>query len=320
MVFGAWEPVHYCFLRHIDEINWTVDRKLTGVYLRSVPETLAPNVQRITVIGQESGQPEVDQVWLVFSREVFTDEEQVAGLVEVAFSLAPVKDKPSVWSVQPVSASPLVVFFPTVVSTNLGFLVQGPYRTTPSRDNIPRNDPWNQYLVKETSQVLIEALRWMKNERLLETSTLRCLPLEREKFPEGSMFHPLFETVRRALMQETLLPSHGFGYLSAVQAKLARTQDLRDLVSPAQVTALFGEPAVAWLTGDITQDRAPEIRQYVIRELLIAEITPALFVPRLTKAFLEAQPDEWVHKLYEFLGGQEAALRRRLKNCAVDTS
>jgi hypothetical protein len=301
------------FLRHIEEINWAVDGGATGVYLRSSPETLAPNVQRITVIGQESGKPEVDQVWLVFSREVFTDDDQPAGLVEVAFSLTQVKDKPDSWTVQPVSSSPLVVFFPTVVSTNLGFLVQGPYRTTPSRDNIPRNDPWNQYLVRETSAVLVEALRWMRDEKMLDTSTLRCLPLDREKFPEGSMFQPLFETVRQSLIREKLLPSHGYGYVSAGQAKLARTQDLRDLISPSQVTALFGEQAVAWLSGDITQDRAPEIRQYVMRELLITEITPALLVPRLTKPFLEAQSDEWILRLYEFLSGQEAALRRRLE-------
>src|SRR3546814_1729490 len=71
--------------------------------------------------------------------------------------------------VQPVAASPLVVFFPTVVPTNLGFLVQGPYRTTPSRDNIPRGEQWNQHLVKETSSLLVEAMRWMRDNEMLET-------------------------------------------------------------------------------------------------------------------------------------------------------
>src|SRR3546814_7753200 len=67
------------------------------------------------------------------------------------------------------AASPRVVFFPTVVPTNLGFLVQGPYRTTPSRDNIPRGEQWNQHLVKETSSLLVEAMRWMRDNELLET-------------------------------------------------------------------------------------------------------------------------------------------------------
>jgi len=33
-------------------------------------------VQRVTVIGQESGQPEVDQNWLVFRRDVFLLREK----------------------------------------------------------------------------------------------------------------------------------------------------------------------------------------------------------------------------------------------------
>ena len=49
-----------------------------------------------------------------------------------------------------------------------------------------------------------------------------------------------------------------------------------------------------------------------MRELDIDEITPTKLVPNLTKSFLEAQSDEWVLRLYEFLSGQEKALRRHL--------
>lgn len=142
-------PGALLFLRHIDEINWSVEGGASGFYLRNTPETLGPNVQRVTVIGQESGQPEVDQNWLVFHRDVFSAAGHKVGRVEIAFSLVAVKDAPGRWAVQPLAKSPLVVFFPTVVESHLGFLVQGPYRTTPSRDNIPPGDPWNQYLVRD---------------------------------------------------------------------------------------------------------------------------------------------------------------------------
>ncbi|MFM0260460.1 sacsin N-terminal ATP-binding-like domain-containing protein, partial [Paraburkholderia sediminicola] len=310
--FKRLGPGALLFLRNIDEITWRVAGEASGVYLRSSPEPLGSNVQRVTVIGQESGQQEVDQNWLVFHREVFPPGNEKVGHVEIAFSIVPVKDVPNRWSVQPVAASPLVVYFPTVVSTNLGFLVQGPYRTTPSRDNIPRGDPWNQYLVKETAELLVDALRWLRDQAMLDTSALRCLPLDREKFSEGSMFTPLFDRVREALTQEALLPRFGGGYVSARQAKLARTQDLRELFNPEQLAALGGDDLAAWLAGDITQDRAPEIRQYVIHELDVTEVTPATIVPRLTKDFLEAQTDDWIVKLYEFASGQEAAFRRHL--------
>lgn len=305
-------PGALLFLRHIDEINWSVEGGASGFYLRNSPETLGPNVQRITVIGKEDDRPEVDQNWLVFHRDVSSAERQKVGRVEIAFSLVAVKDAPGHWSVQPLAKSPLVVFFPTVVESHLGFLVQGPYRTTPSRDNIPPGEPWNQHLVRETSSLLVEAMRWMRDEAMLDVSALRCLPLDREKFPEDSRFAPMFDAVRQAFQEESLLPTFDNRHVTAHQAKLARTQELRELFSPEQVAALFGSEVAAWLSGDITQDKAPEIRQYLMRELDIDEITPTKLVPSLTKSFLETQSDEWVLRLYEFLSGQEKALRRHL--------
>lgn len=305
-------PGALLFLRHIDEISWSVEGGVSGFYLRNAPESLGPNVQRITVIGKEDDRPEVDQNWLVFHRDVFSADGYKVGRVEIAFSLVAEKDAPGRWAVQPLAKSPLVVFFPTVVESHLGFLVQGPYRTTPSRDNIPPGEPWNQQLVKETSSLLVEAMRWMRDNIMLDVAALRCLPLDREKFPQGSRFAPMFAAVQQAFQDEKLLPTFDNGHVTAQQAKLARTQELRELLSPQQVAALFGSEAAAWLSGDITQDKAPEIRQYLMRELDIDEITPTKLVPSLTKAFLEAQSDEWVLRLYEFLSGQEKALRRHL--------
>ncbi|MHB8388666.1 MAG: sacsin N-terminal ATP-binding-like domain-containing protein [Acidobacteriaceae bacterium] len=303
-------PGALLFLRHIDEINWSVEGGASGFYQRSAPESLGANVHRITVIGQESGQPEVDQNWLVFHRDAFSAGQEKVGRVEVAFSLQATKDRPSGWAVVAVVTSPLVVFFPTAVETNLGFLVQGPYRTTPSRDNIPRHDPWNKHLVELTADLLVEAMRWLCDQGAMDVSALHCLPLDREKFPDGAMFGPVFAAVRQALSEEPLLPRFDDGYVAASRSKLARTQELRELFSPQQVAQLYGTEEAAWLSGDITQDRAPEIRQYVMRELGVAEVTPESIVPHLTQSFLEAQSDDWISRLYEFLSGQPALMRR----------
>ncbi len=309
--FKRLGPGALLFLRHIDEVNWSVEGGVSGTYLRSIPLELGGNAQHITVIGQESGQPEVDQNWLVFHRSLFTPGQEQAGRVEVAFSLQPGQDQPGRWVVVPVATSPLVVFFPTAVETNLGFLVQGPYKTTPSRDNIPRHEPWNKYLVGQTAELLVEAMRWLRENGMLDVSAIRCLPLDREKFPKDSMFWPLFAAARQALLNEPLLPRFDGGYVAASRSKLARTQELRELFSSQQVAQLFGAEEATWLTGDITQDRAPEIRQYVMRELGVTEVTPETIVARLNQVFLEAQSDDWIASLYEFLSGQPA-LRRRL--------
>ena len=66
---------------------------------------------------------------------------------------------------------------------------------------------------------------------------------------------------------------------------------------------------MVWLSSDITPDRAPAIREYLMGELGVDEIDPETITRRLTAMFLEAQPDDWVLKLYEFLGTQPAVSR-----------
>jgi hypothetical protein len=126
------------------------------------------------------------------------------------------------------------------------------------------------------------------------------------------MFAPLFDATRRALRIEELLPRFGGGHVAAATAKLARTQELRELFDASQLAALFGaDGEVAWLTGEISQDRTPELRQYLIRELEIPEVTPEAILQKLDAAFLERQSDAWILRLYEFLYGQPA-LRQKV--------
>ncbi len=311
--FRRLGPGALLFLRNIEEINWNVEDGASGFYRRNPPEVLGTNVRRVMVVGHETGKDEVDQDWLVFHRDVFSDEQKKVGRVEIAFSITASKGTSGSWVVQSLPTSPLVVFFPTVVETHLGFLVQGPYRTTPSRENIPSDNPWNQRLVMETSSLLVEAMHWLRDEAILDVSVLRCLPVDPGKFREDSRFSPMFRAVREAFRDDALLPTNENGYISASKTKLARTQDLRDLLTPEQVAALFNSNSGAWLSGDITQDKAPEIRQYLMRELDSDEIRPENFLRSLTKPFLESQSDEWVLQLYKFLSGQEKTLRHPLE-------
>ena len=62
----------------------------------------------------------------------------------------------------------------------LSFLLQGPYRTTPSRDNVPQADLWNKRLVRQTALLLVQTLRWFRDNSLLGLDVLRCLPLDQK--------------------------------------------------------------------------------------------------------------------------------------------
>ena len=301
------------FLREIEEIRWGVDGVPTGLYLRQA-EDRGPSIRSVTVVGQKGGEPEADEEWLVCSRDVQDSERRSVSRVEVAWSLA--QDEDGSMAIRPVERSRLVVFFPTAVETDLGFLVQGPYRTTPSRDNVPSRDDWNRACVSETGTLLVESLRWLREQGLLDATALTCLPLDPGRFEE-SMFRELFEVTKEALNREDLLPAYGGGHVSAVDGRLARTQELRHLLEPRQLSALEGGTGpLRWVDGEISQDRTPALRQYLMRVLGMTELTPDSLLPRLNKEFLESQGDGWTQGLYEFFGSQ-AALRPRLGSLPI---
>ena len=307
------------FLRQIDEVEWHIEDGRNGHYLRE-SKSLDEDIRHVTVIGQMFGAQDVSSEWLVFSRAVTRDKGSPAGHVEIAFLLDSDKQ-----NIQPVNDSRLVVFFPTTLETHLGFLMQGPYQTTPSRDNVPPHVPWNNHLVEETSILLIQALRWLRDRGDLSTDVLRCLPISSQRFgsaadssfkiPSASpihanMFAPLFTITKQALSLEPLLPCINSGYTSAENALLGRGEEIRQLFSGEQLSAIYGEGnEMSWLSADITQDRTPRIREYLMSELSVEEVDPERITRRLTGDFLEGQPDSWVRTLYEFLNGQPAIIR-----------
>ena len=58
--------------------------------------------------------------------------------------------------------------------------MQGPYRTTVSREHIRGQDDWNKKLIKKTAELVVESLRQLKEMGLLSVSVLETLPIEIE--------------------------------------------------------------------------------------------------------------------------------------------
>ena len=306
-------PRTLLFLREIEEVSWSVDGGHSGHYLRSNEDVPVGGARKVQIIGQNDASGDIEEEWLVFSREVFSEGTSV-GHVETAFALTLDTTNGQSQSVRRVTGFPLVAFFPTVLPTNLGFVLQGPYRTTPSRDNVPQRDPWNQHLVNETAILLTNSLESLKQLGLLSVSALRCLPLDSSSFAEDSRLAPMFQAVKNALLNEPLLPAHNGGHIAGKNAKLARTADLRGLIGPEQLAVLFpGETNLGWLIDSITTNRTPVLHEYLRKDLDITYVTPEWLVSRLTKEFLEAQPDEWIQRLYEFLNSHKNDLDERQK-------
>lgn len=296
------------FLGHIEEIRWEADNK-SGHFVRE-EESLDELASIVTVIGHTSEDPEdTDEQWLRFRRPVHDVDQEL--YVEVAFALDR-SDTSLDWQVRHRSQSKLTVFFPTVVDTHCGMAIQGPYETTPSRDNVKRSNTWNQALVDQTATVIIEALRWLRDEGKLTAAALQCLPIRSDAYEqEGSqLFAPLYQAVLEALRHETLLPTDKGGFVPT-EAAVIGTRELRSLFTEDQLSVALSTKS-AWLTKDITPDRTPDLHNYLTKAAEVRTMAPEVLIRQLSRDFLEVQDDDWVRVLYEYLGGLN--WRTRLDN------
>lgn len=291
-------PESLLFLKQIESIEWKENNAPTGQYVREV-RILEGGTKRIDLLGKIEGQEEQFLSYLVFSDDACDETGKKVGEVEIAFRIGDEKGKPRV---QAISRSPLVVFFPTALETDLGFLFQGPFRTTPSRDNVPRDDPWNLKLIELTGALLRRSLTWLRDHDLLDTHVLECLPINTHKFSDDHIFASLYEATRVTLLEESLIPCETLGYLPATQVRIGRTKEIRSILSPEQLQQLEGNPdQIDWIRGEITRDRAGLLREYLMKELGAKEYTPPAIIRLITGDFLKSQPADWLGQFYLFL-------------------
>lgn len=272
----------------------------SGIFLRR--ESKHGAARKIELI-EEKDEDETKETWIVFERVVRKGGDRV-GFVELGF-----RANDEVTKIESERDTSLVVYFPTEIPTRLGFCIQGPYRTTLARDNVSKGDPWNKKLVTETAELTVDALRQLKAMGLLTIPVLETLPINADDFREG-MFNPIFTRVKEALLDEDLLPADDGSFVAGRRAMLARGAELAKLLDHEQLRSLFAhDDDVRWLSSDITDNRTPDLKRYLIEKLDIVEVTPEAFADRITKEFMTDQSDEWISHFYCWLSDHQALWR-----------
>lgn len=305
------------FLKHIESIEYEIDED-KGIYLRQtdlVQET--DFASDITVIGQRNSHDEEER-WLVFEKDVTHLASSISEGgrldVQIAFQYTD-DDSQNRPIIQKLPQSYLTVFFPTKENTNLGFLVQGPYKTTLSRETIPDDDDFNIALSEQTGDLVVEALRWLRDRNWLTVDVLTMMPLaymettrygyswERNEY-RNTLFEPIYDKVLAAVKDEALIPAYKEGYVSGNNAKLARGQALCELLDDTRLGQFFNtDEQLHWISSEVTQDRTPNLRSYFIYVLGIEEVNAEKFAGRIGEDFLECQSDDWMREFYEFASG-----------------
>lgn len=292
------------FTKNTSTISW-VAGETRGTFNRT--QTIEKSIRKVHLEYKSNHEPITEEQWLVLDKNVTLEgEEQLK--VEVAFLES--NDANGNDLIVPATNTKLVAFFPTEKTTNLKFLIHGPFQTTPARDNIMIN-AWNRALIEELAQLAADSIATVKEMGLLDLSYLETLPLESKLFTEYDRLRPFYDRVRKMLSGGgQFLPACGGDYISAQQALLVRGKDLRDLLSNEQLQALFGKVGARWLNENITQSNTPLLRDYLINALSITEVDPERFAKELSSQFLKQQSDEWLVRFYGYLIDQKALWRK----------
>lgn len=307
-------PETLLFTRNLAEIRWEADGR-PGHYLRE-ERPLAGGGRELFIVtadGEES-------CFLVFEQPVHTGGSETSPtgrLVQIAYRLT--KRLSDEGAISPVVGAKLFVFFQTDKETHTGLIFQAPFRTTPARDNVPEDDDFNRQLVQQSADLLVESVQQLKKLKLLSLEALSALPLDFERFAEGSFFYPVHAAVRDALQRLPLLPTSTGGFVSARQAKMARGAELTKVFDTEQLETLFGIEGVRWLNPALTSARYPALYQLLVGRrrsqpgyfqkaewaseplAVDMEVSAENMASRLTAGFLKAQSDEWLMRFMSYV-------------------
>ncbi len=188
--------------------------------------------------------------------------------VEVAYKLG--KDEDGKEIIVPEPNSKLVVFFPTEKITHLNFLIQGPFKTTPNRENIPLEDEQNRMILEEIGNLIAGSLTIIRDLGYLDVNFLSILPLGSDLAEREQIYSVIYEKVKEKFLSEELLPTSCSTYTKAGNALLARGKELTEFLDNNDIQNLFSKQN--WLDTNITYDKTRELRDYLINELEVTEL------------------------------------------------
>lgn len=310
------------FMKSLKEIHYNIygTSKVSGSYLLDTKK-ISDKCQLISAIGENayvSGNSNREETfsYLKFSRQLPNSPRSV----DIAFAVINEGDN-KFTCVK--SSSPFIsVYFPTGTESKVDFIVQAPFRTTPDRSSIPTDDPDNIRFAQELSMLLKDSLEELKRLNILNTSFIRFLPIDKNRFLPSRLLYPLYEITANALKSVRLLPAKTGNYISAVEAKLTSSKQIAVIFTDELLSELINDgKKYYWLPTDITDSNSEyrELFNYLTNELSIGVIKPESLRSMFTnnEAFLYNVDDDWLVVLYNFFTTIPAQFSRDGKSSSL---
>jgi len=305
------------FMKNLELIEYQIrlgGKEIEGQYLLE-KHTINDHCSLVSALGvlgasSSKGQKMEEISYLKFSRSI---DEKSNRTVDIAFPV--IVDENGDYVCQKPSDPYISVYFPTETESKLGFIVQGPYRTTPNRSSIPADEEDNIRLANETAILLREAILELREAGKFNMSFVKALPLSVRNFDNYALFKPLYEMVRTLFVRDSIIPCRNGGYVSAAYAKIARQEKLAVLFGDELLSKLIHDGGkYRWLPTYLTEtNREYEaVYKYLTVDLKITVIRPEDL--RIYFAsnpnFLPQQTDDWLVDLYLILENVGAAFSK----------
>ena len=321
--FGDLQKRALLFLRHLKTVRWYDDcNGREGSYSRhSHPHGTVQNASQVELNVSINGESQPPETCLVFHKAVkppqtvinevllqAEDDEERGRIeresdkqqpIEVAFGLTDGR-------ITSMDRCKLFAYLPTDKETHLRFVIQARYQTTPARDNIPTDSPWNDWLVGETANFLPDILEQLKAGDLLEPTFFNVLPLEEDNVP--AEFAPIAAALQQAMKERPLVPTEDNGYAKAENVFYPHAESLQNLVKCSCI-----HPNSSWLHPHIRDTEEfrrcfKVMREAGVRDLSVSQVLR--WLEGQSPDWFAGKPVEWLRALYAYLNQQKSELAR----------
>ena len=288
------------FTRNIRKICWETNDG-SGYYSRE--DDISNNVRMTTITDGEHVKK-----YLVFSRAPKWEDE-VHKTVDIAFGI----DEKG--AIVPAEEDFLYVLFATEKETRLRFILNGPYQTTPARENISEDDSFNRHLIKETCDLVEDMLSQIRKKGLLTTEFLAVLPNRNDDDRLKDFYKPIMDRLVEVFKNEHLIPMKQGGHAPATDVFRGSTQ-LSALIDDKDLARILGKKHSPPLW--IANPRNPR-SDHFLHMLEITEWTTQDLIDKLSEEsemimkWLARKNYDWHRRLYVLLLDELNELNKSLE-------
>lgn len=311
------------FLRHLEKIHWRDESNgQEGYHLcNRTPHSEIQGASYIMLQTSVDGDSQPEEKFLVFRKEVQPPQDVVGDIlhqaeyreekqriqrsseaqqpIEVAFKLR--DDK-----ITMMNKCVLFAYLPTQLQTNLRFIIQGRYQTTPDRGSIRKDNPWNKWLVQETAQFLPDILEALKVNGGLEPAFFNIIPLKDDEV--SSEFQPITDALQKTMKESAIIPTQKGLYTKAENVFYPHRKSLSQVIDCGWLY-----PDSSWLHADIRDTEGFRRGFKAIREAGVKEIGLRQVLEWLEKQdanWFESKCEKWLCSLYLYLNSQDSEWER----------